>query len=363
MIRTLIILVFFTLFLISCEKPPPEIDEGSLTSIEYNPTFQTLEYPDYFIKPNIPTDNPQTIQGIQLGRRLFYDPILSRDSTLSCASCHEPSTSFTDLNKFSIGIDGFPGNRTSMSLINTAFIKAGLFWDGRSKELEAQALLPIEDPLELHHQWPTLVNQLKNHPTYPSLFRQAFGITNKSEITKELAAKALAQFERTLIHSDSKFDKVMRQEVLFSDMELIGFLMYIDDDPDLPDAECGHCHTLPMATADQFFNNGLDLAPTLEEFKDKGLGKITGNRIDNGKFKAPTLRNIMLTPPYMHDGRFQTIDEVLTHYNSGGHDSPNKDPLIRPLGLTPFQLNALKAFLHTLTDTSFLSNPDFQRPE
>src|SRR5690606_7752020 len=99
--------------------------------------------------------------------------------------------------------------------------------------------------------------------------------------------------------------------------ELIGFLMYIDDDPDLPDAECGHCHTLPMATADQFFNNGLDLAPTLEEFKDKGLGKFTGNRIDNGKFKAPTLRNIMLTPPYMHDGRFQTIDEVLAHYNSG----------------------------------------------
>lgn len=338
------------------------MDGMDLTDIPYQLNPVELVYPNYFIKPSLPANNPMSVDGIALGRKLFFDPILSADATMSCASCHMTKNSFTDLLPTSKGIDGINGRRSSMALINLAFNKSGLFWDGRSATLEDQALEPVEDPVEMHNTWPNVVDKMVNHADYPSLFRKAFGIDNSSEITKELAAKAMAQFERSLVSSDSKYDKILREEAKYSDLELYGFYMYTDADPDIPDAECGHCHSLPMATADAFFNNGLDEAPTLEEFKDKGLGMVTMLKIDNGKFKAPTLRNIMLTSPYMHDGRFSTIEEVIDHYNSGGKDAPNKDSLIKPLGLNSFQKRALKAFLSTFTDTTFVNNVAFGDP-
>jgi cytochrome c peroxidase len=335
-------------------------DLGLLTNIVYNPTPHQLQFPKNFGQPIIPIDNLMTDEGIALGKALFYDPILSKDSSISCATCHRQSASFSDPKKFSLGVNNTAGVRNAMAITNLAFIKNDLFWDGNTPTLESQALLPIEDPVEMHHTWPDVVTKLKKHTTYPSLFRKAFGIRNKNEITKDLAVKAISQFERTMISSNSKFDRVLRGEELFTDLELYGYEMFIDENPDIKDAECGHCHSLPLGTADRFFNNGLDLAPTLMEFKDKGRGSVTGNLLDNGKFKAPTLRNIALSAPYMHDGRFQTLDEVLDHYSSGGKMAPNKDPLIYSTNFTSLERRALKAFINTLTDSTFITNPKFR---
>ncbi len=314
-----------------------------------------------------------TLEGVQLGRRLFYDPILSGDSTMSCSSCHLPQASFTDNKAVSTGIDGIAGRRSSMSLLNVAYVNR-LFWDGRSRTLEEQALLPVEDPIELHTTWPTVIGRFKNHPEYPELFRKAFGITDCQQITKELAAKAIAQFERILISSGtSKYDLFLKGELDLEDEELQGKLMYFDEGApaQLPDAQCFHCHGGITLTINNFFNNGLDSVGNLNEFQDKGLWEVTGNETDKGKFRAPTLRNIALTAPYMHDGRFQTLEEVMAQYNDNGFGVVNEDPFVQTIGfpvgghypgLTSSQTAAIIAFLHTLTDTTFVNNPDIQNP-
>ena len=359
--RLLLVLLAFCLvfFLPSCDKVEEDED---LTAIQYRPEPYTVLLPKHFPQLNTPVDNPLTKQGVQLGRHIFYDPILSADSTMSCASCHMPELAFTDAKAVSTGIDGIAGKRSSMSLINIGFVQSGLFWDGRSKSLEEQALLPVEDPIEMHNKWPNVINKLKSHPVYPKMFRAAFGIEKNSEITKELAAKAIAQFERIIISKDSKWDKIQEGKAFFTDLELIGQGLFFDEDPDLPDAECGHCHNTPMATSDDFFNNGLTQTNSLDGFPDPGRGKVTNSRADNGKFRAPTLRNIGATAPYMHDGRFKTLDEVIAHYNSGGKNSPNADPLLHPLKLDAFYIKALKAFIETFNDTSFYNNPDIKNP-
>ena len=350
-------LLLSILFLQSCVDDKP-IDDGSdLTGIEYNPQPYVVTLPDYFPRIESPEDNPLTFDGIRLGQHLFYDPILSGDSTQSCASCHFPEQAFTDGKAVSIGIDGIAGKKSSMSLVNLAFINSGFFWDGRSPNLEHQAALPVEDEIELHNDWGDVENKLRKHEDYPALFRKAFGIKNTIEISKDLATKAIAQFERIIISADSKYDRVQQGLEQYTDLELMGEGLFFDDDPDLPDAECSHCHNAPMMTSDDFFNNGLQEGDGNLQFPDNARGLITGNIADNGKFKATTLRNITLTAPYMHDGRFETLDEVLEHYNSGGHPSLNKDPLIRDLKLSPIHLEALKAYMNTFTDTSYLQNP------
>ncbi len=368
------------LFWQGCQKDAPlPSPEGDLVHIPYQPKPYTTIKPPHFPQVPIPPDNPSTIDGVQLGRRLFYDPILSRDSTQSCASCHLPHLSFTDGLPVSVGIDGIAGKRSSMSLLNIAYATNGLFWDGRVRTLEEQALLPVEDPVELHNTWPNVIRKLQQHPTYPELFRKAFGIRDRSEITKELAAKAIAQFERILISSGtSKFDRFLQGDLdALDDEELDGKLMYFEEGAavGLPDAQCFHCHGGFTLTGNQYFNNGLDEARTLDDFPDKGRGAVTRRQTDNGKFRTPTLRNIALTAPYMHDGRFQTLEEVLDHYGSHGKQSPNKDPLIdqvgfpipgtNPLqytGLSPYHKRAIIKFLHALTDTAFINNPDIQNP-
>ncbi len=337
-----------------CKEEP--IDNSiSLTSIEYNPTEFLPDVPEEFPLLEIPEDNPLTSDGIRLGQHLFFDPILSADSTMSCASCHLPEAGFTDQLAFSTGIDGVAGERSSMSLVNSGFSFNGLFWDGRIPSLETQALLPVEDPIELHHDWQEVIPALRNLPLYQELFRKAFGISTTSEITKELAAKAIAQYERVLISGNSNFDKFLRFEYFFSEEESNGFAMFFDKDPEIIDAECFHCHSASLFTDNSFRNNGLDEVTDLAEFSDLGRGAVTGNPLDNGKFRVPTLRNITLTAPYMHDGRFQTLEEVIDHYDSGGHFAPNRDPLIYELGLTNTEKQNLLAFLHTLVDTSYLS--------
>lgn len=344
---------------------PPTSGFEDLTLIEYSPIAFEVDNLPQFLPLISPTDNPLTEEGIQLGRHLFYDPILSADSTMSCASCHSPELAFTDGLKLSFGIDGLPTARSSMSLLNIGYNYRGLFWDGRVNTLEEQALLPVEDEIELHNTWTQVVSDLQIHPEYPQMFRKAFGIDHTGEITKELAAKAIAQFERIIISGgNSKYNKVIFENtVAFTPQERLGFDLFIDDgDDDTVDAECSHCHSGQLFMGDDFTNNGLDSTVNFSNLLDLGRGGVTGFEVDMGKFKAPTLRNISLTGPYMHDGRFATLDEVIDHYNSGGAPSPNKDQNIRPLGLSENDKAALMVFLETLTDTTYkypelVSNP------
>ncbi len=321
---------------------------------DYDPTPYNLEYPDYLPIMEIPADNPMTVEGVALGRRLFYDPILSADSTLSCAGCHKIEYSFTDERQFSVGIDGSEGTRQAMHIVNIGWMP-DLFWDGRSKGAEIQALEPVENPVEMKDTWPNVVNKLTAHLDYPDLFYAAFG---EETITKEQVVKALAQFERTLISGNSRYDAIVeRNEGFFTDAEQEGFEIFNTERGD-----CFHCHGGILFTDNLMHNNGLDSV-----FSDLGLEDVTGNPLDRGLFKTPGLRNIELTAPYMHDGRFQTLEEVIDHYSEGLVHSATIDPLMKQIAqggiqLTQQEKNSLLAFLKTLTDTSFINNEAFKNP-
>ncbi len=338
------------------------IDDKDLTGVTYQPVSFVPLIPSGYPALEQPEDNLMTLDGIRLGRKLFYDPILSIDSTISCSSCHQQFGSFTDQLAASQGVSGIT-SRSSMSLINIGFHYHGLFWDGRASTLEEQALIPVEDPLEMGENWDNVESKLRQHASYPSEFRKAFGIEKSSEITRELAARALSQFERSLISGgNTRYDRFARGEIFLEENEYNGFLMFFDFDPTIPDAECGHCHNAPLFATSDYFNNGIQESPDFEGFQDKGLGLVSGKTSDNGKFKAPTLRNLAFTAPYMHDGSFETLEEVIDHYSTGGKNSPNKNALIFPLNFTESQKADLIAFILTLTDSSTLTNQDFQNP-
>ena len=327
----------------------------------YEPTPKALDIPQIFseniIGPVIPTDNPQTAEGIALGKRLFFDRILSADGTQACASCHAPQNAFTENTSTSAGIDGIFGTRNSMPLFNLAWNYNERFnWDGSALSLERQAEEPVENPIELHSNWDVVVNRLQNHPDYPELFQLAF---KTNTITKALTTKAIAQFERTLISASSKFDTYTLGQATLTTQELNGLDIFLREDK----GDCFHCHgnpNNPLWTDNDFHNNGLDAT-----FSDLGLGAVTGDPNDNGKFKSPSLRNLAFTAPYMHDGRFATIEEVIDHYSKGLQNSSTIDPLMKQVGEGGVQLSDqekadLKAFLLTLSDPSFITNPVFQ---
>jgi cytochrome c peroxidase len=341
----------------SIDKPA-----GDLTNIPYSPVPYTVNIPTGFPALEQPLDNPMTVDGVFLGRELFYDPIFSIDSTVSCSSCHQQKHSFTDGLDRSIGVNG-QTKRSSMNLMNVGFTYHGLFWDGRAATLEQLALIPIEDQIEMAESWSHVEQKLKRHPTYPADFRRAFGISDTSMINRDLATKAVAQFLRSITSGyNSRYDRFVRGEIFLDENEYNGYLMFFNIDPGLPDAQCGHCHNAPVMATNDFFNNGLQEAPDLESIPDKGRGLITGDPADNGKFKPPTLRNIALTAPYMHDGRFKTLEEVLDHYASGGKDSPNKSSFMYNLHLNESQKADIIAFLKTLTDSSVVTNPAYSSP-
>ena len=367
MMRKWLILALLSTIWIACGEEAvitPEVDPDDLTGLSYDPTSYELNIPDNFPQMVIPADNLMTLEGVELGRRLFYDPILSIDSTLSCSSCHLPEGNFTDNTALSEGVSGNTGRRSSMTLLNVGFVTTGLFWDGREDLLEHQALLPVEDPVELEADWIEIEQRLRSHTSYPEFFRKAFGIDSKSEINRDLAAKAIAQFERTLISSgNSKYDKVIRGEAIFTDQELQGHDIFFDINDDISrHAECGHCHNAPLFTTNEFFNNGIQSPMNRTNFEDNGLGEFTGKVFDNGMMRTPTLRNIFRSAPYMHDGRFETIDEVIDHYISGGHPAMNLAPVLRPLNMNESDRAALIAFIRTLDDPDFVNNPAFQSP-
>ena len=318
-------------------------DDGSCIYFSTTPYF--IQTPPGFPNMNIPANNPMTVEGVTLGEKLFKDPILSADNTQACISCHKQASSFSDPNQFSTGIDNIQGTRNASALINLGWHKS-FNWDGISLTLEEQAFEPVINIIEMHDTWPNVENKLNANSEYKLLFKQAFNI---DYIDSNHVVMAIAQFERTLISVNSKFDRYLRREVQLTPSEFSGYAIFNSEKSD-----CFHCHGTQMFMDNSFHNNGLDIEP----FLDLGLGKVTGNLSDNGKFKTPTLRNIEFSGPYMHDGRFSSLEEVIEHYNSGGKYSSTVDPLMKKLGiglqLTNQEKQDLIAFLKTLSDNNFI---------
>lgn len=299
----------------------------------------------------IPVYNETSKEGIALGRKLFYDPILSGDETQSCASCHQQSRGFSDNKRFSVGIDGIAGDINASTIINAGW-QTSAFWDGRSPSLEHQAVEPVKNPIEMHLGWNEALERLNTHANYPNDFQKAFG-TNT--ITQELVAKAIAQFERSLISNQSKFDLFQKGEGTLNALELAGYNLFNSED-----AECFHCHIPPLFMSNELRNNGLDERP-----KD-GYFAVTGKAADKGKFRSPTLRNIEVSGPYMHDGRYETLEEVINFYSDSIKTSPTVDGFLpndnNGFRFTELEKLQLVAFLKSLTDTVFLTDTAFSTP-
>lgn len=331
---------------------------------------------------NMPDDNPTTNMGATLGRVLFYDKQLSANNTISCASCHQQAASFSDPAQFSEGLNGGRTKRNSMSLVNVRYYQTGRFaWDERAASLEEMVLLPIQDHVEMDMDLTTLETKLARLEYYPILFKNAFG---DEEVTSKRVAQALAQYIRSIVSYKTKFDEGMALTgnpfvaegiPLFPNYtpeERLGQQIFFSGTEHR--ANCLYCHgspamTVPEGENDMAKNNGLELS-----YKDNGKGAVTGNAQENAKFKVPTLRNIELTAPYMHDGRFQTLEEVIDHYSDGVKQHPNLHFRLSivddgPPGGIPTELDldqrekdALVAFLKTLTDKSILTDKKYSDP-
>jgi len=310
-----------------------------------------FEVPKGFPKPLYDfKNNPLTKEGFQLGRKLFYDPIMSKDSTISCSSCHLQQTGFTHVDHdLSHGIDGKIGTRNSLTLQNLAWSKS-FMWDGGVNHLDVQAIAPITSEVEMNESLENVVTKLNNNKKYQELFYKTFGT---KKITGQLTLKVISQFVVSLTTSNSKYDKVIRKEEKFTEMEQKGYNLFKQN--------CASCHKEPLFSSNDFKNNGLQIDITLNDF---GRMKITQNPKDSLLFKVPTLRNIEFTFPYMHDGRFKNLNEVIKHYNSGIQKSKTlSKELLMPLNLSDNQRIELVSFLKTLTDNEFLFNPKYSFPK
>jgi cytochrome c peroxidase len=342
------------LFFIMISYSACKIDPAFLNSDGHSHTHYDLNIPAGLPSMKIPADNPMSVEGIALGRKLFYDNILSANNTQNCGSCHQLRNYFVDSNKrYSTGIDQVEGTRNSMPLFNIGYAK-NFLWDGSSSSLEEQVIFPITNPVEMHETLPNVVAKLQAHPEYPSLFKVAFG---SDIITAKEVMYAIAQFERTLISANSKFDKWKRGEVSFTEQETRGLNVFLD----MGKGDCTHCHSYGSTFTDfEFKNNGIDSIPI-----DKGRALVTKLASDEGKFKTPTLRNIEKTAPYMHDGRFKTLREVIDHYNKNFFYTANLAPELRTIPknrMTEQDIDDIIAFLKTLTDEEFIQNPLFDKP-
>ena len=314
---------------------------------------------------NIPADNPTTKQGVYLGRLLFYETRLSATNKLSCGSCHQQEKAFTDGKPFSVGVDNVPTPRNAMSLTNLLWERK-FFWDGRAEGLEAQAIIPMTNPHEMGQTLEASVKKLKGDTAYHTLFKLVYG---DDAISGDRIAKAIAQFERTLISCNSKYDRYLAGKYQPTPQELNGIKLFMsgpNPEKSIRGANCGHCHGGPKTYMELFHNNGLDSIP-----KDIGIEALTNLPSDRGRFKVPTLRNIALTAPYMHDGRFKTLAEVVDHYSNHVRQSESLSTVFRgesnevggkTLKLTADEKRDIVAFLNMLTDDTFLTDPRFADP-
>lgn len=357
--KKLLILLFLAIVLFACDSKDP-VDPPAT----YDPTPFTLDVGD-FPTPNLPSDNKLTVAGVQLGRMLFYEKMLSKDGSQSCADCHKQEDAFSDIRRFSIGVEGLPGKRQAMAVMNLAWHNNGLFWDGRAPLLRDQSLKPIQDPLEMNEKLPNAVAKLSADKRYTDQFIRAFG---DATVTPERMSLALEQFMLTMVSNNAKYDKWKRGEATLTDSEERGRVLFFTEfDPFGSErgAECFHCHSGFNFTNDEYMNNGLD---TDAEQTDEGRQKVTGDPLDRAKFKVPSLRNVALTAPYMHDGRFTSLEEVIEHYAHGVKASATVDELMQynlqpgGLPLSAQDKADLVAFLKTLTDETFINEPDFESP-
>lgn len=294
--------------------------------------------------------NPMTSEGIELGRVLFYDPILSDNNTISCASCHSPYNAFTHVDHaLSHGINDHIGKRNSPTLMNLAWQK-NFMWDGAVNHLDMQPIAPISHPDEMGADISVVVKKLNSSALYRGLFQSAF---EDSTVTGEHLLKAISQFMLTLVSADSKYDRMKRGEVDFSQQEMNGFALF--------KKSCASCHAEPLFTTYDFANNGLPVDSKLE---DKGRGAVTMHDDDLFKFKIPTLRNVEFSYPYMHDGRFRKLQEVLKHYTEGIQAGGTLDTRLKnKITLSENEQVDVIAFLLTLSDKEFLFNPDHSFPK
>ena len=346
-------------------------DFSDILSINTSYNYANPDLPDHFVNgavrniDNTPGNNPVTDEGALLGRVLFYDKKLSANNTIACASCHIQANAFSDPNVLSIGFEGGLTGRNSMSLSNARYYDNGrFFWDERAATLEDQALMPIQDPVEMGMDLNELVIKLQQEDYYQHLFENAFG---SSQVTSERISQALSQFVRAMVSYQSKYDEGLIAANGQNNQDFNNFTALENQGKRLffsGRTQCANCHETATFSGDEARNNGLDAITT-----DRGLGAVTGNTSDDGKFKAPSLRNIALSAPYMHDGRFATLREVIGFYNNGIQNHPNLDNRlrvnngqVRRMNLSDQEREALVAFLHTLTDESFINEEKFSDP-
>ena len=327
---------------------------------DYKPTPYEFNIPLFFPnRTNIPADNPMTVEGVELGRKLFYDPRLSGRAVpgeiSNCASCHHQE------NNFEAGQQITGVHHAMLPLVNLAWNTTGLGWNGSVETLEDMVLAAVTAENEINGDTTQIVNYLQATDDYPTLFQKAFG---SRKITFKNVQRAIAQFVRSLVSSNSKFDQYLRGETQLTQDELNGYVLFVTEEG----ADCFHCHGSgsgnALMTTNLFYNNGLD-----NVFTDPNdRFSITQNQLDRGAYKAPTLRNIAVSSPYMHDGRFQTIDQVIDFYSDNVKYSEQVSPLMHHVmqggvRLTKEEKTQLKAFLNTLTDEDFINNPNYAKPE
>jgi cytochrome c peroxidase len=335
--KQVLILAAMSLFYFSCAIDPEMVDADRLNIFSVPEGFPPIPYPE---------DNLPSAERVALGKELFFDPILSVDSTISCSSCHVPELAFTDNRSVSVGVAGRTGFRNAPTLANVAYAPFMLM-DGGNPNLELQIFVPIEDHNEMAFNLVLLTERLTANPYYNARFQEVFGAApSPYGITRAIAA-----FERTILSGNSTYDQFRQGTSNLSYEALQGMELFFSDE-----LSCSTCHSGFNFTNWAFENNGLYTT----YYPDSGRARITRDPADAGKFKVPTLRNIAITGPYMHDGSLASLEEVVEHYNSGGQDHPNKSSLIKPLGLSNEQKNNLIRFLETLTDNAFLVDPTLQ---
>jgi cytochrome c peroxidase len=332
------------------EAPTPEWELA-------NPLLPVPESPLGIEGRLVDLEDPPTPETIRLGRWLYYDPRLSADGTISCATCHLPENAFSEAKPVSTGIDGQQGTRKSPSFINQAWtIYPHFFWDGRAASLEEQALGPIANPIEMGNTHEAMIQTLEGIAGYAAYFGEAFG---SEEITEERVAKAIADYERTRMSGNSPWDRwqMNRDETAVSEEVKKGHEIYFGK------AGCNQCHLGQNFTDGTFHNLGVGWDPETETFADDGRFEVTGEEADRGAFKTPTLRDVTKHPPFMHDGSVETLREVMELYDDGGHPNPNLDPKMKPLELTDEEIDQLLALMEALEGEGYMDTPPTAFPQ
>ncbi len=336
--RIIISLSLFALLLsvvAGCDNPANE------------PSPAVVEVPSGFPPMPVPPDNTLTPERVRLGKRLFFDTRLSRTGDVACGTCHLQSNAFADPRQFSSGVDGKVGNRNAPALINMAW-NTSFFWDGGVPTLEQQAIAPIINPLEMDMTLQGVVERVRTDALYVEMFNEAYG----SDPKPEWVTKAIASFVRTMVSGNSRYDRFNRGDSsAMNASERRGMNIFFGEK-----AECFHCHVGFNLTNNTFQNNGLYMT-----YADSGRARVTERASDLGKFKVPTLRNVEVTAPYMHDGSLTTLEDVVDHYAGGGKGHPNQSSTIHRFDLTDEERADLIAFLKSLTDHTFLNDPRFNQ--